>query len=113
MIRDGLLDGLEREFIMRRGGIWEEIQEIISEKQIDLVVIGTHGRRGIEKLLLGSVAERVFRHADRTHTWRTLLIGMELRPICLLRTSANRLSVHCRTLCHLLKQLKQNWFWCM
>jgi hypothetical protein len=49
---------------MRRGGVWEELQEIIFQKQIDLVVIGTHGRHGIEKLLLGSVAEQVFRHAD-------------------------------------------------
>jgi nucleotide-binding universal stress UspA family protein len=63
-VHDGSLDGVDREFIMRRGGVWEELQEIIFQKQIDLVVVGTHGRRGIEKLLLGSVAERVFRHAD-------------------------------------------------
>lgn len=63
LIHDGSLDGLDREFIMRRGGVWEELQEITFQKQIDLVVIGTHGRRGIEKLLLGSVAEQVFRHA--------------------------------------------------
>ena len=64
LVHDGSLDGVDREFIMHRGGVWEELQEIVFEKQIDLVVIGTHGRRGIEKLLLGSVAERVFRHAD-------------------------------------------------
>jgi len=64
LIRDGSLDGIDREFIMRRGDVWEELQEILFQKQIDLVVIGTHGRRGIEKLLLGSVAERVFRHAE-------------------------------------------------
>ena len=64
LVHDGSLDGLDREFIMRRGGIWEELQEIILEKQIDLVVIGTRGRRGIEKLLLGSVAEQIFRHTD-------------------------------------------------
>jgi len=63
LIHDGSLDGLDREFIMRRGGVWEELQEITFQKQIDLVVVGTHGRRGIEKLLLGSVAEQVFRHA--------------------------------------------------
>ena len=64
LVYEGSLDGIDREFIMRRGGVWEELQEIIFQKQIDLVVIGTHGRRGIEKLLLGSVAERVFRHAE-------------------------------------------------
>ena len=64
LVHDGSLDGVDPEFIMRRGGVWEELQEIIIQKEIDLVVIGTHGRRGVEKLLLGSVAERVFRHAD-------------------------------------------------
>lgn len=64
LVHDGSLDGLDREFIMCRGGVREELQEIIFQKQIDLVVIGTHGRRGIEKLLLGSVAEQVFRHAS-------------------------------------------------
>ena len=63
LVHDGSLDGLDREFIMRRGGVWEELQEITFQKQIDLVLVGTHGRRGIEKLLLGSVAEQVFRHA--------------------------------------------------
>jgi nucleotide-binding universal stress UspA family protein len=64
LVHDGSLDSLDRQFIMRRGGVWEELQEVIFQKQIDLVVIGTHGRRGIEKLLLGSAAEQVFRHAD-------------------------------------------------
>ena len=40
LVHDGSLDGLNREFIMRRGGIWAELQEIIFQKQIDLVVIG-------------------------------------------------------------------------
>ena len=33
------------------------------EKNIDLIVMGTHGRTGLEKLLIGSVAERVVGHA--------------------------------------------------
>ena len=35
----------------------------IEEKSIDLIVLGTHGRRGLKKLVLGSVAEQVFRRA--------------------------------------------------
>jgi nucleotide-binding universal stress UspA family protein len=38
------------------------IQEA-KEKNIDLIVMGTHGRTGLQKLLLGSVAERVIGHA--------------------------------------------------
>lgn len=34
-----------------------------TEKSIGLIVIGTHGARGIEKILLGSVAERVLKRA--------------------------------------------------
>jgi nucleotide-binding universal stress UspA family protein len=44
--------------------VWEELQSIISHNQIDLVVLGTHGRRGLGKMLLGSVAEEVFRQAN-------------------------------------------------
>ncbi len=35
------------------------------DHDIDLITLGTHGRRGVKRLLLGSVAEEVVRHADR------------------------------------------------
>lgn len=60
----GDLAGLSHEFIVREGDIREELEAIIREKQAELVVIGTHGRHGIEKLVLGSVAEQIFREAD-------------------------------------------------
>ena len=63
LLHDGSLNGLDHEFIVRHGSVWEELQAIIFQKQVDLVVVGTHGRRGIEKVLLGSVAEQVFRDA--------------------------------------------------
>ena len=34
-----------------------------AEKNIDLIILGTHGRTGLKKLLMGSVAERVIGHA--------------------------------------------------
>jgi len=64
LVENGSLAGLDHEFIVRQGIIGEELQEIIFQKHIDLVVLGTHGRRGFGKLILGSVAEQVFRHAD-------------------------------------------------
>jgi nucleotide-binding universal stress UspA family protein len=48
---------------IERGPLWEVLAAFIEEKSIDLVVLGTHGRRGLKKLVLGSVAEQVYRHA--------------------------------------------------
>jgi nucleotide-binding universal stress UspA family protein len=64
LIAGQALVGLEHEFIIREGDTWTELDAIIRQKSVDLVVIGTHGRGSLEKLLLGSVAEQIFRHAD-------------------------------------------------
>jgi nucleotide-binding universal stress UspA family protein len=68
--RDGMrrvesqLVGLPHESIIERGtGIWSLLDEAIKEQAIDLIVLGTHGRTGAQKLLLGSVAEEVFRRS--------------------------------------------------
>jgi len=57
------LDGIEHELIVRSGDIWKVLAQLIAERKIDLVVIGTHGRTGVRKLILGSVAENIFRQA--------------------------------------------------
>jgi nucleotide-binding universal stress UspA family protein len=41
------------------------IMEYAEDEGADLIVMGTHGRRGVRRLLLGSVAEEVVRRADR------------------------------------------------
>lgn len=64
LVARGSLNDLDHEFIVRQGRVWEELQGLISQKEIDLVVVATHARRGIEKLILGSVAEQVFRDAS-------------------------------------------------
>jgi nucleotide-binding universal stress UspA family protein len=46
---------------LRNGVAWEEINAVATEAKADLVVIGTHGRRGLARALLGSVAENVIR----------------------------------------------------
>jgi len=56
--------GIRHEQVLRRGNVWQELTELIREKKIDLVVTGTHGRAGVSKLLMGSTAESIFRHAS-------------------------------------------------
>lgn len=64
LVNSGLLSGLDSDFTVRQGIVWQELERLVSESQADLLVIGTHARRGLGKLLLGSTAEKVFRHAD-------------------------------------------------
>lgn len=61
---DAQLAGLPHEEIVEWGaGVWPSVERAIKHSAIDLIVVGTHGRTGVEKLLLGSVAEEVFRHS--------------------------------------------------
>jgi len=48
---------------VRHGRVWKNLALIVEENGIDLIVVGTHGRTGLGKLLLGSVAEDILRHA--------------------------------------------------
>ena len=47
----------------RVGAPVDEIVKYAKEHNVDLVVLGTHGRKGVKHLLLGSVAENVVRYA--------------------------------------------------
>lgn len=49
---------------MLEGNADQEIVREAREAHADLIVVGTHGRRGLAHALLGSVAERVVRHAS-------------------------------------------------
>lgn len=49
---------------VRHGVVWKNLAEIIEQNEIDLIVVGTHGRTGLSKLVLGSVAEDILRHAS-------------------------------------------------
>jgi nucleotide-binding universal stress UspA family protein len=49
---------------VRHGAVWKNLATIAEENEIDLIVVGTHGRTGLGKLLLGSVAEDILRHAS-------------------------------------------------
>ena len=57
------LQDVRHEVIFETGETWPTLEEIICDRQIDLVVSSTHGRTGAKKAVLGSVAEQIFRHA--------------------------------------------------
>jgi len=49
--------------LVREGVPWQEVVTVARETNTDLIVLATHGRTGLKHVLLGSVAERVARHA--------------------------------------------------
>ena len=49
--------------IVEKGIPFVEIIRTAKDKQVDLIVMGTHGKTGLEHILIGSVAERVIQRA--------------------------------------------------
>ena len=60
--RVGHVDGVES--LLLQGNPAEEIVRVAKELGADWIVTGSHGRRGLSRMLMGSVAEGVLRHAD-------------------------------------------------
>jgi nucleotide-binding universal stress UspA family protein len=63
LIVTGKLQGLHFHVFVREGDVWQQTENIIRRECVDMVVLGTHGRTGIAKLVLGSVAEKISRLA--------------------------------------------------
>jgi nucleotide-binding universal stress UspA family protein len=57
----GDLHDVTHEMVVRQGDVCHEIEAVIHDEHIDLVVLGTRGRTGLRRLVLGSVAEQIFR----------------------------------------------------
>jgi nucleotide-binding universal stress UspA family protein len=62
--------------VLLEGDPAEEIVNFAAEAQMDMIVLGTHGRSGVERLVLGSVAESVLRSAPCS----VLIAKMVKRP---------------------------------
>jgi nucleotide-binding universal stress UspA family protein len=56
--------GFRTSFLIRQGPIAETILHVAAECQADIIVMSTHGRSGVKRWLLGSVADRVVTHSD-------------------------------------------------
>jgi len=62
---DSSLAGVAHDVSVVRGtDVWPVLEQAIAAHDADLVVLGTHGRTGAQKILLGSVAEEVFRQSE-------------------------------------------------
>jgi len=61
--RQGGTAGLESEALLREGDIASSLLHLVPEYNIDLLVVATRGHRHLKRLLLGSVAEKLFRQA--------------------------------------------------
>lgn len=128
--REGLLRDLERfvepagadavplEFVVEEGQAGREIVRWAKENGSGLIVLGTHGRSGLERFLVGSVAERVLHrapcpvltvpprapHAPAAPVFKRILCGIDFSP-CSLRALEYALSMAqeggaCLTLVH-------------
>ncbi len=60
----GKLRGLPHEVLLEEGNVWPTIEKLCADHEIDMIVLGTHGRGKVQKILIGSVAEEIFRQAD-------------------------------------------------
>jgi nucleotide-binding universal stress UspA family protein len=60
-------EGFDATPLVRQGSpIWQQIVAAADELDASIVVLGSHGRSGISAMLIGSVAEGVARHTDRS-----------------------------------------------
>jgi nucleotide-binding universal stress UspA family protein len=63
LLVSGRLRGIRHQVLLGEGELWSVLSEMLEKHEVDLFVVGTHGRTGIRKLVLGSVAEEIFRLA--------------------------------------------------
>jgi len=72
-----LLRGYSHQTYVRHGNVSDVVIELVCGQEIDLLILGTHGRTGLGKLLMGSVAEEIFRVAPCP----VLTVGPRVRSV--------------------------------
>jgi nucleotide-binding universal stress UspA family protein len=65
MLFSGRLNDVPYDILVEEGGLWPSIEQVIERQNIDLVVVGTHGIGAVQKLVIGSGAEQIFRQCPR------------------------------------------------
>lgn len=79
--------GLQVRVLLKEGGARTELIETVTEQEVDLIVMSSHGRTGGGRWLLGSVAEGVVRHSPcpvllvrGQAEWRRVLVPLDGSP---------------------------------
>jgi nucleotide-binding universal stress UspA family protein len=57
-------EGIKTTSVVTKGKPYEAIVETAKQKKADFIVVGSHGRTGLARLLMGSVTERVIGHTE-------------------------------------------------
>ena len=70
------LKEIPHESMVMDGEVWDVVRQVVADKRIDLVVLGTRGRGVLHKVLVGSVAEEIYRSVKCP----VLTIGPEVIP---------------------------------
>lgn len=73
---DEAFAGLQCKFLVEEGYLSDVIPELIHDHQVDLVILGTHGRQGLGRFVFGSGAEQIYRAA----TCPVLTVGPKVHP---------------------------------
>jgi nucleotide-binding universal stress UspA family protein len=63
LAEESFVKDLHPHMLLEKGRVWDVLSSIMQREDTDLLVLGTHGRGGLKKLALGSVAEEVLRLA--------------------------------------------------
>lgn len=71
------LRAIKHETVVEQGRPWDVVTRLLRTKTIDLLVLGTHGRVGLSKIVLGSSAETIFRQSSCP----VLTVGPHVVPI--------------------------------
>jgi nucleotide-binding universal stress UspA family protein len=56
-------EGIKADGIVKEGDAYKSIVDVAEKQKVDAIIMGSHGRTGIKRLLMGSVTERVIGHA--------------------------------------------------
>jgi len=58
-----MFEGIPHDVTIGEGDLWPTLNKVLRDEAMDLIVLGTHGRTGLGRVLMGSVAEEIFRKA--------------------------------------------------